>query len=252
MVMIPASLKKTYEFACHSAACRPPTSGGTGGSGGGSGGGSRGGGGGGGGATLINAAKAVANRHMVGKKPVPTSSPAGGGAKVVGGKVSVDGNIVSTKITGGGRGQVYKASLLAKHAKNTLHKDVIGTSKSEVARKIKALMDEDAAKGRQGAVPLPGTPTNNRVRQLSAVQTETYAKIGKVKPTDLKVSRDGTVKAKGVVVGQTTKGSDNKWRIKGKDKQSNRGGTMPRTWNTQAAVKAELARDVNAAVDYQG
>jgi hypothetical protein len=32
MVAIPATLKKTYEFACHSAACAPPSAGGTGGS----------------------------------------------------------------------------------------------------------------------------------------------------------------------------------------------------------------------------
>lgn len=239
-MIVRVTSEAALEFACHSAACRPPTSGGTGGSGGG------------GGATLINAAKAVANRHMVGKKPVPSSSPAGGEAKVVGGKVSVNGNIVSSKITGGGKGKYYHANLLAKHAKNIPYPSVSGRTKAEVARKIKEMMDEGAARGRQGSVPLPGTPSNNRVRQLSAVQTETYAKIGKVKPTDLKVGRDGTVTAKGVAVGQTTKGSDNKWRIKGKDKQSGKGGMEPRTWKTQAAVKAELARDINAAADVSG
>ena len=53
--MVRVSSPRAYEFACHSAACAPPSAGGTGGSIGKGGGGK-------GGSSLINASKAVANR----------------------------------------------------------------------------------------------------------------------------------------------------------------------------------------------
>jgi hypothetical protein len=262
MVTIHASLRNSYEFACHSSACAPPPAG-TGGSKGGSGKG------GGGGSTLINASKAVANRSGNGgaanaraflksKSQSPTQADGGGGAASIrGGKVSINGEAVTGKVTNTNprntSGGMWQAKLLSKYSKNSLSNTVQGKTKAELAAKVKKAIEEDAAKGRQSASGVSsklvsGTPAANRARGISASNMEKFSKIGPTKPADVKIGRDGVAKVKGVEVGKVSRGSDNKWRIEGKDKQSGRGGMEPRTWKTQAAAKAELARDVNAAV----
>ena len=138
-------------FACHSAACRPPTSGGTGGSGGGSKTG------------RVRGGKPSADEaHWMSKgKMVPGATPIGSTTRIKDGAVHMDGKQLTGKIrkTFGG----YEATMRGTDYSNFNHKTgvreqnkVIGKTKTEVmraaqervqARKAYKAMTEAAAVG---------------------------------------------------------------------------------------------------------
>jgi hypothetical protein len=222
---ISAALEQSYEFACRSAACRPPTSGGTGGSS--SSGGSGGGGGG---------------------------SSASGEASIVGGRVQLNGKAISGKIAK--RGDQYWASTIG----GPKYQQTGKTRKELMAAVVREHKNAQAAKkelanpaARAAREKMSDTDFNRTQKWNPGARAE-IAAVGRAKPADVKIGRDGVPKVNGKpleLYKVSPHPSGKGYSVGGFDSRSG-GYTRPTRFNDLAAVRRAVSRDVNAVVDASG
>lgn len=254
-------------FACHSAACRPPTSGGTGGSGGGGG-------------SKVRAFKANAPRANAAKVSADTAQrralrkansdalakvdwSKGAGPSIKNGEVHVDGKSITGKITK--RGGQYWASMKGSQHQITRYdgtrtvRQVTGKTRKEMMDAAHKLHLEDQARAsvdwaaRRASSRSMSQTDLNRIGRLSESTAQQVRGLGKTAPSKISIGRDGTpsVNGKKAPMYKIRKSSAGVYHIDGVESRSGE-YSRPRVFKTHAAVKAYIAKEINAYVAYGG
>jgi hypothetical protein len=234
-------------FACYSAACRPPTSGGTGGSGGKAGKGGRGASGGG------------------------ASGGSSDGVSIVGGKATVGGKAITNNIVK--RGNSWVTTMRGKEfshrtvstGKKRFQDVLMGKTKKEVAEEAakkyaealaqKQVTAISAARRASGirTVSTASDTTLNRAARLPAAQQLKLKELGRTNPSKVVIGRDGSAKINGKAtdVYKVTKAAKGGYHISGVTSRSGEYTSSTR-FKDHAAVKRYIAREVNAVADVIG
>lgn len=122
---------------------------------------------------------------------------------------------------------------------------VTGHTKDELAKRISQEYKDSKASDRLRADKSSASRSVQRSGFGTGERGERVAKLansGRVKATDVKVSRDGTVKVKGVDVGLgIVKVDGGKYRVDGRDGYVYKS----RVVSTQAGAKSQIARLIN-------
>lgn len=220
---ISATLHQSYEFACRSAACRPPTSGGTGGS----------------------SPRGGSNAGSAGGSSEPSIS---------GGRVVLNGKPISGKITKRG-GQYWASTVGGPKYQQTgkTRKDLMAAVVRE-HKNAQAQKNELSNPAARAARDKMSDVDFNRIQKWTSGARAEIAAVGRTKPTDIKIGRDGVPKVNGkslelykVLPHPSGKG----YSVGGFNSRSG-GYTRPTHFNDLAAVRRAVSRDVNAVVDASG
>lgn len=224
-------LARAYEFACHSAACAPPSAGGTGGS---NSGGSRGGGAAGaGGGSADGAVDKQARRMKPGTRRTIKDE-----AGTVIGMVKRDSKGIHHyesahgSVMGGSKNVADAITRLKQAVNHDLHHNASWTRPADRTPEQKAL--------------LKGYRDKNNADQMSSraagASGQALKAYGAVKATQVSVSKDGTVKVKGQATKEKIVKRHDGYDVPG---TFNKDGRMKR-YRTQAAAKSAVARYITA------
>ena len=222
---------KALEFACHSAACAPPSAGGTGGS---NSGGSRGGGAAGsGGGSADGAVDKQARRMKPGTRRTIKDE-----AGTVIGMVKRDSKGIHHyesahgSVMGGSKNVADAITRLKQAVNHDLHHNASWTRPADRTPEQKAL--------------LKGYRDKNNADQMSSraagASGQALKAYGAVKATQVSVSRDGTVKVKGQATKEKLVKRHDGYDVPG---TFNKDGRMKR-YRPQAAAKSAVARYITA------
>lgn len=239
-----SSWTAAYEFACRSAACRPPTSGGTGGSNP-KGGGSRTS------ASLARGQAALSKVGIGGKQlPAEKSAPAfrtsgkkvldSSGKQVGSWTRTGDGNVWEIAVKGGQRSTLNPVKGIRDKATSYNADRVQGGTKREALANLAKRLDDRAAE-----VRMSGKVESVFTGGVKGVKREQAIKAGPIKASQISVSSDGSVKLKGQPSDfKIVKGYDSRMRPRYQVEGIQISSQRRQSFKTQAAAKVAIAKQI--------